>query len=158
MSSSITTRISKILIPLDDSESSMKAADYALLISKGVNAELVAIHVVRSEDAKVATNLLIENLDTITTQDSILQKVKEDAEKWFSIIREKSSANGVSLKAGLVVSSIEVDDAIVNYAERENVDLIVIGEAAKSGLKQRLHGTITSHVATQTKRSVLIVK
>ena len=43
----------------------MKAADYALLITKGLNAELVAIHVVRTEDALVATDSLIENLDTI---------------------------------------------------------------------------------------------
>jgi nucleotide-binding universal stress UspA family protein len=63
--SSITARISKILVLIDDSESAMKAADYALLITKGLNAELVAIHVVRTEDALVATDSLIENLDTI---------------------------------------------------------------------------------------------
>jgi len=136
----------------------MKAADYALLIAKGLDAELTAIHVVRSEDAMIATNSLIENLDTITTEDSLMQKVKEDAEKWFNTIREKSKDNGIRLRAGLVVSSIEVEDAIVNYAERENVDLIVIGEEEKKGLEQRLHGTTASHVATQTKRPVLIVK
>ena len=146
------------MVSLDDSEVAMKAADYALSISKGLNAELIAIHVVRSEDAMVATNSLIENLDTLTTEDSILQKVKDDAEKWFSTIRAKGSANGISLRAGLVVSSVEEDEAIVNYAERENVDLIVIGESEKSGLKQRLHGTTASEVATQTKHSVLIVK
>ena len=54
---------SKILVPLDDSELAMKAADYALLITKGLNAELVAIHVVRSEDALIATNSLIEDLE-----------------------------------------------------------------------------------------------
>jgi nucleotide-binding universal stress UspA family protein len=143
---------------LDDSESAMKAAEYALLISKGLDAELIAIHVVRSEDAMIATNSLIENLDTITTEDSIVQGVKKDAEKWFSTIREKSSANGIRLKTGLVVSSIEVDDAIVNYADRENVDLIVIGEEGKSGLKEKLHGSTASHVAAQTKRPILIVK
>ena len=107
----------------------MKTAEYALLISKGLGAEVIAIHVVRSEDAMIATNSLIENLDTITTEDSIVQSVKKDAEKWFNNIREKRSANGIRLKAGLVVSSIEVEDAIVNYADRENVDLIVIGES-----------------------------
>ena len=156
--SSLTARISKVLTPLDDSESAMKAAEYALLISKGVDAELIAIHVVRSEDAMIATNSLIENLDTITTEDSIVQKVKNDTEKWFSTIREKSSANGIRLKTGLVVSSIEVEDAIVNYADRENVDLIVIGEEGKSGFKERLHGSTASHVAAQTKRPILIVK
>ncbi len=146
------------MIPLDDSESAINPAEYALLISKGVDAELIAIHVVRSEDAMIATNSLIENLDTITTEDSIVQSVKKDAEKWFSTIREKSSANGIRLKTGLVVSSIEVEDAIVNYADRENVDLIVIGEEGKSGFKERLHGSTASHTAAQTKRPILIVK
>lgn len=62
------------------------------------------------------------------------------------------------MKTGLVVSSIEVEDAIVNYADRENVDLIVIGEEGKSGLERRLHGSTASHVAAQTKRPLLIVK
>jgi nucleotide-binding universal stress UspA family protein len=155
--SSTKTRISKILVPLDDSESAMKAADYALLISKGLNAELIAIHVVRTEDALIATDSLIEDLGTITTGDSILQKVKEDAQKWFDEIKQRSNANGIRLRTGLVISPIEIEDAIVNYAERENVDLVVIG-GGKSGLKERLLGSTTSRVATQIKRPILIVK
>ena len=155
--STIKAKISKILVPLDDSELAMKAADYALLITKGLNAELLAIHVVRSEDALIATNSLIEDLETATTEDSLLQKVKKDAQKWFNAIKEKSSANGIQLKTGLVISPTEIEDAIVNFAERENVDLIVIGDG-KSGLKERLLGSTTSHIATQTKRPILIVK
>jgi nucleotide-binding universal stress UspA family protein len=155
--SSIRSRISKILVPLDDSESATNAADYALLISRGLNAEVVAIHVVRTEDALIATNSLIEDLGTITTGDSILQKVKEDAQKWFNEIKQKSNANGIRLRTGLVISSIEIEDAIVNYAERENVDLVVIG-GGKYGLKERLLGSTTSRVATQIKRPILIVK
>jgi nucleotide-binding universal stress UspA family protein len=155
--SSTKTRISKILVPLDDSESATNAADYALLISKGLNAELIAIHVVRTEDALIATDSLIEDLGTITTGDSILQKVKEDAQKWFNVIKQKSSANGIRLRTGLVISPIEIEDAIVNYADRENVDLVVIG-GGKSGLKERLLGSTTSRVATQIKRPILIVK
>ena len=56
-----------------------------------------------------------------------------------------------------LISPTEIEDTIVNYAERENVDLIVIGNG-KSGLKERLLGSTTSHVATQTKRPILIVK
>src|SRR5215510_7243893 len=115
--STINAKISKILIPLDDSELAMKAADYALLITKGLNAELLAIHVVRSEDALIATNSLIEDLETVTIEDSLLQKVKKDAQKWFNAIKEKSSANGIQLKMGLVISPTEIEDAIVNYAE-----------------------------------------
>jgi nucleotide-binding universal stress UspA family protein len=153
----IDARISKILLSLDDSESAMEAADYALLITKGLSAELIAIHVVRSEDALVATNLLIDDLQTVTTEDSILQKVKKDAQEWFNSIKQKSSANGIQLRTGLVISPTDIEDTIVNYAQRENVDLIVIG-GGKSGLKERLLGSITSRVATQTKCPLLIVK
>ena len=83
--------------------------------------------------------------------------MKKDVQKWFNAIKEKGSANGIQLKTGLVISPTEIEDAIVNYAERENVDLIVIGNG-KSGLKERLLGSTTSHVATQTKRPILIVK
>ena len=86
-----------------------------------------------------------------------MQKVKEDAQKWFNTVKQKSSANGIRLKTGLVISPTDIEDAIVDYAERENVDLIVIG-GGKSGLKQRLLGSTTSHLATQTKRPILIVK
>ena len=86
-----------------------------------------------------------------------MQKVKDDAQSWFDTIKQKSSANGIRLKTGLVISPIDIEDAIVDYAERENVDLIVIG-GGKSGLKERLLGSTTSRVATQTKRPILIAK
>jgi nucleotide-binding universal stress UspA family protein len=115
------------------------------------------MHVVRTEDALVATNQLTEDLETVAMGDSILQKVKEEAQKWFSTITQKGSVYGIQLKTGLVISSTEIEDVIVDFAERENVDLIVIG-GGKSGLKERLLGSITSRVATQTKRPILIVK
>jgi nucleotide-binding universal stress UspA family protein len=86
-----------------------------------------------------------------------VQKVKEDAQKWFNTVKQKSSADGIRLRTGLVISPTDIEDAIVDYAERENVDLIVIG-GGKYGLKERVHGCTTSHVATHTKRPVLIVK
>ena len=98
---------------------------------------------------------MLTDLETVTTGDPMLQKVKEDAQKWFKTIKEKSSANGIRLRTGLVISPTEIEDTIVDYAERENVDLIVIG-GGKSGLKERLLGSTTSRVATQTKRPILI--
>ena len=65
--------------------------------------------------------------------------------------------NGIRPRTGLVISPTEIEDTIVDYAERENVNLIVIG-GGKSGLKERLLGSTTSRIATQTKRPILIVK
>ena len=57
----------------------------------------------------------------------------------------------------MVISPTDIEDTIVDYADREDVDLIVIG-GGKSGLKERLLGSTTSRVATQTKRPILVAK
>ena len=145
------------MVALDGSESAVKAADYALVISKGLNAELIAIHAVRTEDVLYETRNMLTDLETITPADPLLQKVKEVAQRWFNTIKEKSSANGIPIRMGLVISPTEIEDTIVDYADRENVDLIVIG-GGKSGLKERVLGSTTSRVAGQIKRPILVTK
>ena len=145
------------MVALDGSESAVKAADYALVITKGLNAELIAIHAVRTEDVLYETRNRLTDIGTVTSGDPMLQKVKEDAQQWFNTIKEKSSANGTPLMTGLVISPTEIEDTIVDYADREDVDLIVIG-GGKSGLKERLLGSVTSRVATQTRRPILVAK
>ncbi|HYA84327.1 MAG TPA: universal stress protein [Candidatus Bathyarchaeia archaeon] len=145
------------MVALDGSESAVKAADYALVITKGLNAELIAIHAVRTEDVLYEARNMLTDVETVTTGDPILQKVKEDARRWFNTIKEKSSANGIPIRTGLVISPTEIEDTIVDYADRENVDLIVIG-GGKSGLKERLLGSTTSRVASQIKRPILVAK
>jgi nucleotide-binding universal stress UspA family protein len=122
------------LVPLDDSESAVKAADYAVLITKGLNAELIAIHAVRTEDLLYKARNVLTDIESVTTGDPLLQKVKDDAKRWFNAIKEKSTANGIRLRSGLVISPTEIEDTILDYAESENVDIIVIG-GGKSGLK-----------------------
>ena len=100
---------------------------------------------------------MLTDLETITTADPLLQKVKEDAQRWFNTIKEKSSANGIPIRMGLVISPTEIEDTIVDYADRENADLIVIG-GGKSGLKERVLGYTTSRVACQIKRPILVTK
>jgi len=145
------------LVALNGSESAVKAADYALLISKGLNAELIAIHALRTEDVLYETRNMLTDIETVTTGDPLLQKIKEDAQRWFNNIKEKSSANGIPIRTGLVISPTEIEDTIVDYADRENVDLVVIG-GGKSRLKERLLGSTTSRVASQIKRPILVAK
>jgi nucleotide-binding universal stress UspA family protein len=121
------------------------------------------IHAVRSEDVRnQLTDLLIEDIETPTTADSVLQKIKEDdSQKWSNPIKQKSSTNGIRLRTALVIGSTEISDTIVHYTERENADLIVIG-GGKTGLRERLVGSTlgstSSKVVEQTKLPILIVK
>jgi nucleotide-binding universal stress UspA family protein len=158
----VNAGISKIVLPLDGSEAAMEAADYALLVAKQSDSELIAIHAVRTQDVKYQlTNMLIENIETPTTADSVLQTIKDNAQRWTKPIKQKSSAYGIRLRTALVIDSTEVADTIVHFTDRENADLIVIG-GGRIGLKERLSGSAlgstTSKVLALTRRPILIVK
>jgi nucleotide-binding universal stress UspA family protein len=158
--SQIKGKFSKILITVDGSEESMNAADYAIAMAKKEDndAQLIALHVLFSQTGYAySTNMF--GLVTPSSINELLQDAKHEAQQWFDKIKEKMYENrDVQLKTEVVVSPTSVVGAIVDYAERENVDLIVIGSRGRSGFKKLLLGSTASGVITYATCPVLVVK
>jgi len=158
--SQIKGKFSKILITVDGSEESMNAADYAIAMAKKEDndAQLIALHVLFSQTGYAySTNIF--GLVTPSSINELLQDAKHEAQQWFDKIKEKMYENGdVQLKTEVVVSPTSVVGAIVDYAERENLDLIVIGSRGRSGFKKLLLGSTASGVITYATCPVLVVK
>ena len=55
-------------------------------------------------------------------------------------------------------SAMSIVGEIVNYAERENVDIIVIGTRGQSEFAKLLLGSVTSGVTVYTPCTVMVVK
>jgi nucleotide-binding universal stress UspA family protein len=153
-------KFSKILISVDGSEQSMDAADYAIAMAKKEdnNAQLIALHVLFSQTGYAySTNMF--GLVTPSSINELLEDAKHEAQQWFDKIKEKLYENGgIQLKTEVVVSPTSVVGAIVDYAEHENVDLIVIGSRGRSGFKKLLLGSTASGVVTYASCPVLVVK
>jgi nucleotide-binding universal stress UspA family protein len=151
---------SKILITVDGSEQSMDAADYAIVMAKKEdnNTQLIALHVLFSQTGYAySTNMF--GLVTPSSINELLEDAKYEAQQWFDKIKEKLYENrDIQLKTEVVVSPTSVVGAIVDYAERENVDLIVIGSRGRRGFKKMLLGSTASGVVTYATCPVLVVK
>ena len=153
-------KFSKILLTVDGSEQSMNAADYALTMAKKQdnNAQLIALHVLFSQTGYAySTNMF--GLVTPSSINELLEDAKHEAQQWFDKIKEKMNENGdIQIKTEVVVSSTSVVAAIVDYAEHEDVDLIIIGSRGRSGFKKLLLGSTASGVVTYATCPVLVVK
>jgi nucleotide-binding universal stress UspA family protein len=154
-------KFTKILVAIDGSEQSMKAAEYAIATAKednnNNNSQLIALHVLFSQTGYAySTNLF--GLVTPSSINKFLEDAKHEAQQWFDKIKEKISENEIQLKTEVVVSPTSVVAAIVDYAEHENVDLIVIGSRGRSGFKKLLLGSTASGVVTYATCPVLVVK
>lgn len=142
---------------VDGSESSVKAADQAIEMAKKHDARLIALNVVVSQLGYAYSSGAF-GLVTPSTINDLLDKSKQEAKKWFDDIEKKADAQGVTFKTEMVASPTSVVPAIVDYADKNKVDLIVIGTKGRSGFTKLLLGSVASGVVTYASCPVMVVK
>ena len=132
---------SKILVAIDGSEISLKAADYGITMAKKDNAKLVVINILYTPASTF----------TYTKQawfDEFLKKAKDEAAEWFNKIKKNETAEEL----------YSVPAAIVQYAENENADLIIMGTTGKTGFKRLLLGSVANDVVIHSPIPVMVIK
>jgi nucleotide-binding universal stress UspA family protein len=149
-------KISRILVAVDGSEESMLAADCAIEMAKNNNAELIALNVI---DIKyLYSSSYVWRPVSPDTIKSIVKNQEEDSQRWLAIIREKANDNKIKLRTEFIIDPTSIVGAIVEYAERENMDLLVIGSRGLTGFKKLLVGSVASGVVTYAHCPVMVVK
>ena len=143
---------------MDGSESSVKATDHAIEIAKKHDAQLIALNVVVSQLGFAYSSGAFGLTVTPSAINDILDKSKQEAKKWFDNIEKKAEAQGVRLKVEVVASPNSVVPAIVDYAEKNKVDLIVTGTKGRSGFAKLLLGSVAAGVVTYASCPVMVVK
>jgi len=144
---------------MDGSDSSMRAADYAIEMAKDHKAGLISLNVVVSQ-LGYAYSSGAYGLVTSNTINELLDKSKQEARKWFEEIEKKATALGVQVKTEMVASPTSIVPAIVDYAEKNKVDLIITGTKGRrrSGLAKLLLGSVASGIVTYANCPVMVVK
>jgi nucleotide-binding universal stress UspA family protein len=150
-------KFEKVLVCVDGSESSMKAADYAVMIAKQHGAQVIALNVIVSQ-LGYAYSAGTFGLVTPNTINDLLEKSRQEAQRWFDGIGRNAAANGVKLKTEIVASPTSTVPAIVDYAEKNKVDLIIVGTRGRSGFTKLLLGSVASGIVTYASCPVMVVK
>jgi nucleotide-binding universal stress UspA family protein len=153
MSTKIKGRFSTILVGIDGSESSIDAADYAIEMAKKDGAQIIALTVNR---------IPLSSYGLATPQEEVKQskdnEEMQEFKEWLDKISQNAKQNSVQLKKEIINSQMSVEAAIVEYAESEGVDLIVVGTRGNSGIKNMLIGSIASGVVKYATCPVMVVK
>jgi nucleotide-binding universal stress UspA family protein len=82
----------------------------------------------------------------------------EDAKTWLEKINQESKEDNIQLKPELINSHRPVDYIILEYAEKNNIDLIVVGTRGRSGFNKLLLVSIASSVVTYAHCPVMVIK
>lgn len=139
--------ITKILVPIDGSDSSRKALKFALKLAFVSKAKLILLEVVEEfgplpgyyeaapagkDRAKWIANQRFEKIEPLLEDTNV---------KWERVVEEGYPA-----------------DTICQVAKKQKVDMIVIGSRGLSGLSRFLVGSVSDRVVHHAECNVTIVR
>jgi len=136
-----------ILVPVDFSESSNSALDYALSLAESLHASIVLLHVV---DGIYAEGFL----DTPTKQ-SVRTEAHRLAREKLDRVAEAKSNRVVPIRR--VVRHGVPGYEILRFAESIGVDLIVLGSQRRHPLSRLIFGSVTRDVVDKAPCPVVVV-
>jgi nucleotide-binding universal stress UspA family protein len=136
----------KILVPTDFSDNSLKAITYASETAQKSGAIIYLLHVVEP------------TIDMVNPQPDLFRDevVKEKSEQ-LQLSQKVVTDNYPGIKIDIELSRGAIISSILDFSEREKMDLIVMGTTGASGLKEIFIGSVAAGVIGKTKIPVLTV-
>ena len=147
--------ITKILVPIDGSRISRKAAVYAVDFAKQTGASVFLLSVI---DKRFVVSQSIPSADSPThIADPVEDYLRQAAEAYTTEIEGLCKKNKVPSKT--LIKSGHPVEKIVKEAEKLKADLIIMGSRGNSALKAAIIGSITLGVLNKTaKIPVLVIR
>jgi len=131
------TKLSKILVAVDGSETAEKALEYAVQLAKKHKAKVTLLNVGESK---------------------IFGLKPEVARKIGESILSDAAAKTKGFKLNTRLEFGNAAETIIEIAEKENYDLIVVGSRGLSSVKRFFLGSVSDDVSHHAKCSVLIAR
>jgi nucleotide-binding universal stress UspA family protein len=154
-------QFSRVLVALDGSTSSMHATDYAISIAMKNDSQLIVLYVIDFYKYSHLSSSII--LAPTFGSEKYLEE-KSEAEKLMNKIKEKfklkikGDMKSKELKTEIVEGAKSVAATIMEYAESENIDLIIIGSRGRTSFKKLLLGSVSSSIIKNAHCAVLVIR
>ncbi len=148
--------IKKILVTIDGSESSKKATEYAICLAKKYNSRLIILYILYSELGFAYSNLL--GVVTPKAIQDVLETQKNEVQKWFDEIKNKLKTSNISVTDKIIISASSIVGEIMAFADKEKIDLIILGTRGRTGFKKLLLGSVAEGVVTHSSCPVMVVR
>lgn len=144
-----------ILLPLDGSDLSMKAVSQGVGLAKGLGSKLTLITVISPYHSGVTTPItsgIVHELEGKRDEEA-----KKEAQKLHADVAARVKSEGVQCSS-LVALGDSPYVQIIENAEANNCDLIVMASHGRRGFDAILMGSETVKVLTHSKIPVLVVR
>jgi nucleotide-binding universal stress UspA family protein len=142
---------------IDRSGYKEKIITFTISLAKPLGAEIIAIHVIDTSTILPAADAYGNYIggDQIPATEEELRKQAEEILSEAELLGEKEE---VKVDKAIIVAPSSCAAAIIDYAKKNNVDLIVVGTNGMTGLKHFLLGSVANNIISHAHCPVLAVR
>ena len=138
-----------ILCPIDFSNCSLNALEYASKIGEKYQARLIVFHVLNKQDYQKIAPLDLEGHFQL---EFVNQKLKQLQE---AVLRE-SVPNGLE-DCVIEISEGPIVQRTLEFSQKVNANLLVVGTEGMNDFKEQVFGSRSSKLVMQTDRDILVI-
>jgi nucleotide-binding universal stress UspA family protein len=139
-----------IVIATDGSENTRKAISYGIEIAKLSGATVHALYVVDTSSFSSIP------MSTEGGWEAMYEVLKTEGKKAVSAVKREGEASGIDVRE-VVLEGHPINE-IIEFAEKNKADLIVMGTLGKTGLDRFLLGSVAEKVVRGSKVPVMVVR
>ena len=146
--------VKRILLATDGSEAAQRAGKYAISEANLSGADLIVLNVIDMDYLEsLPQSDLREKLD-----EELREEGKNAVEKFEQNLKDEECAgNCKNVNLITLIKKGKPEDIILETADKENVDQIIIGKSGKHGLERFLLGSTTERVVRKAKVPVNVI-
>lgn len=141
----------RILVPLDGSEMAEQALEPAMAIARAAAAELVLLRVV------ALPYIAVEFLSTERNIEQIEAEASREASAYLQHLKESlAGEHHILIRTETIIGPAA--DAISDYVNENNVDIIVMSSHGRSGILLWTYGSVAEKVLLGTDCATMIIR
>jgi nucleotide-binding universal stress UspA family protein len=144
---------SRMLVAVDESETSRHALRQALELARKLSASLRMIHVVDMSWLPLGPEVAIDTAALSAARRRVGEHV-------LAVAREVAAQAGFEAEAGMIETATplqRIAEAIADEAARWRADLVVLGTHGHRGFQHRMLGSVAEQMARRSAVPVLLV-
>lgn len=144
----------RILIPTDGSDVATHAVEHGIDLAAKYDAELHTMYVIDLNAVDIG--LGTEQVQRIREGHfGEMPELQEDAEDAMQVVADMAEEAGIPVVEHITAGQPHRE--ISRYSEDEDIDLVVMGSAGRSGVRRALLGSVAERTLRTTKVPVMVV-
>lgn len=146
----------KIMIATDGSECSKKAVNKGIEFAQLSGGTVYAVYVVTTAYISTLDGSYFSSIDMYPYWKAIHEALNKQGHQAVDYVKELGDKMSINVKS--IILEGNPSEELIQYAEKENMDIVIMGTVGRTGLDRMILGSVAGNVVRHSKVPVMVVR